>query len=221
MDALQFENYKGITMGLILARVFAMIQCLVIYYGKCWLRWELWVASCSVYRTCTARTTSELCIQQKGYQPGSHVALVKEGCPLSPLLFRLYLDGLEKHLDALDGDIPPQLADIVVKLLLYADDLALMLETPQGLQKQIDALSEFCVERQLVINVSKTKVVVFEKHRSAVPKFTYRGTTIERVQSFRYLGLELHSTRGMAVSIAKLTALGRRHCLHYAADAMI
>jgi hypothetical protein len=25
----------------------------------------------------------------------------------------------------------------------------------------------------------------------------------------------------MAVSIAKLTALGRRHCLHYAADAMI
>jgi hypothetical protein len=80
-------------------------------------------------------------------------------------------------------------------------------------------MSEFCVERQLVINVSKTKVVVFEKHRSAAPKFTYKGTTIERVQSFRYLGLELHSTRGMAVAIAKLT--GGRHCLHYAVDAMI
>ncbi len=71
---------------------------------------------------------------------------VKQGYPLSPLLFGLYLDGLEKHLDALDGDNPPQLANIVVKLLLYADDLALMSETPQGLQKQIDALSEFCVE---------------------------------------------------------------------------
>jgi hypothetical protein len=52
---------------------------------------------------------------------------------------------------------------------LYADDLALMSETPQRLQKQIDVLSEFCVERQLVINVSKTKVVVFEKCRSAAP----------------------------------------------------
>jgi hypothetical protein len=83
---------------------------------------------------------------------------VKQGCPLSPLLFGLYLDGLEKHLDALDGDSPPQLADIIVKLLLYADDLALMLETPQRLQKQIDAMSEFCVKRQLVINVSKTKL---------------------------------------------------------------
>jgi hypothetical protein len=38
------------------------------------------------------------------------------------------------------------MADIVVKLLLYADDLGLMLETPQRLQKQIDVLSEFCVE---------------------------------------------------------------------------
>jgi len=126
------------------------------------------------------------------------------------LPFRLYLDGLEKHLDAFDGDSSPQLADIVVKLLLYANDLALMSETPQGLQKQIDALSEFCVEQQLVINVSKTKVVVFEKHHSAAPKFTYKGITIERVQSFRYLGLELYSTRGMAVAIAKLTAAGKK-----------
>jgi hypothetical protein len=30
-------------------------------------------------------------------------------------------------------------------------------------------MSGFCVEQQLVINVSKTKVVVFEKHHSAAP----------------------------------------------------
>jgi hypothetical protein len=72
---------------------------------------------------------------------------VKQGYPLSPLLFGLYLDGLEKHLDALDGNSSPQLVNIVVKLLLYADDLALMSKTPQGLQKQIDVLSKLCVER--------------------------------------------------------------------------
>jgi hypothetical protein len=32
---------------------------------------------------------------------------VKQGCPLNPSLFGLYLDGLEKHLDALDGYNPP------------------------------------------------------------------------------------------------------------------
>jgi len=93
---------------------------------------------------------------------------------------------------------------------LYANDLALMSETPQGLQKQIDVMSKFYVERQLVINVSKTKVVVFEKCRSVMLEFTYRGTTIEQVQSFRYLGLELHSTRGMAVAIDKLTATEKK-----------
>ncbi len=78
------------------------------------------------------------------------------------------------------------------------------------MQKLINGLSEFCVERQLVINVSKTKVVVLEKCRSAAPKFTYKGTTIERVQSFKYLGLKLHSTRGMVVAIDKLTIAGKK-----------
>jgi len=135
---------------------------------------------------------------------------VKQGYPLSPLFFGLYLNGLEKHLDALDGDNPPQLVDIVVKLLLYANDLALMSETPQRLHKQINVMSKFRVERQLVINVSKTKVVVFEKRRNAAPEFTYRGTTIERVQSLKYLGLKLHSTKGMAVAIDKLTVVGKK-----------
>ncbi len=53
-------------------------------------------------------------------------------------------------------------------------------------------------------------MVVFEKRRSAAPEFTYRGTTIERVQSFRYLGLKLHNTRGMTVAIDKLTAAGKK-----------
>ncbi len=62
----------------------------------------------------------------------------------------------------------------------------------------------------MVINVSKTKVVVFEKRRSAVLEFTYRRTTIEQVQSFRYMGLELHCTRGMAIAIDKLTTVGKK-----------
>ncbi len=53
-------------------------------------------------------------------------------------------------------------------------------------------------------------MVVFEKCRSAAPEFTYKGTTIERVQSFKYLGLELHSTRGMVVAMDKLTVVGKK-----------
>ncbi len=91
---------------------------------------------------------------------------VKQGCPLSPLLFGLFIDALEKRLNALEGDAPLMLGQLAVRLLLYADDLALMSHTPAGLQKQLDVLQTFCCERQLTVNVKKTKVVVFEARKS-------------------------------------------------------
>jgi hypothetical protein len=86
---------------------------------------------------------------------------VKQGCPFSPLLFGLFIDGLKKQLNALEGDTPPMLGQLAVRLLLYTEDLTLMSHTHVGLQKQLDVLQAFCCERQLTMNVKKTKVVVF------------------------------------------------------------
>jgi hypothetical protein len=85
---------------------------------------------------------------------------VKQGCPLNPLLFGLYLDALEGHLDGKECDALT-LADVHVWLLLFADDLALTLELKVGLQQQLDALQQFCAEHGLTMNVKKTKVMVF------------------------------------------------------------
>ena len=87
---------------------------------------------------------------------------LKQGCPLSPMLFGLYVDGLEKHLLETAGIDAPTLMGVMVPLLLYADDLILMSESAEGLQKQMDALASFCEQRQLTVNLSKTKMVVFE-----------------------------------------------------------
>ncbi len=99
---------------------------------------------------------------------------VKQGCPLSPLLFGLFIDGLEKQLNALEGDTPLMLGQLAVRLLFYADDLALMSHTPAGLQKQLDVLQAFCYERQLTVNVKKTKVVVFKHASLCVRLFSMR-----------------------------------------------
>jgi hypothetical protein len=64
---------------------------------------------------------------------------VKQGCPLSPLLFGLYLDALKGRLDDKKCDAPT-LGDVHVWLLLFADNLALTSESEVGLQQQLDAL---------------------------------------------------------------------------------
>jgi hypothetical protein len=143
---------------------------------------------------------------------------VKQGCPLNPLLFDLFIDGLEKQLNALEGDAPPILGQLAVRLLLYADDLALMSHTPVGLQKQLDVLQAFCCEHQLTVNVKKTKVLVFKARKSVCQAFQYEGKAIEQLNSFKYLGVELHGTKGMQAAIQMVSNVWEKNSFCIAAQ---
>ncbi len=68
---------------------------------------------------------------------------VKLGCPLSATLFGLYVDGLEQHLKNTIGHDSPSLSDVLIPLLLYADDSTIMSTTAIVLQRQSDALQKF------------------------------------------------------------------------------
>ena len=135
---------------------------------------------------------------------------VKQGCPLSPTLFGLYVDGLEKHLlETADIDAPT-LMGVMVPLLLYADDLILMSESASGLQKQLDALASFCEQHQLTVNLSKTKVVVFETCQSDVCDFVLSGAVVDRVESYKSLGFVVHATMELTFGANALVATAKK-----------
>ncbi len=96
-----------------------------------------------------------------------------------------------------------------MKLLLYADDLVLMSKSLWGVQKQFDELSAFCKERDLTMNVKKTKVVVFGSRVNSSP-LHYDGSLVEEVTSFRYLGIELHRSGSLKTAVKHLAAAGQR-----------
>ena len=68
---------------------------------------------------------------------------VKQGCPLSPTLFGLYIDKLDEWLNSQEGD-GALLGDFVIRLLLYADDLILIAKSALGLQEHLISLEHFC-----------------------------------------------------------------------------
>ncbi len=70
---------------------------------------------------------------------------LKQGCPLSPTLFGMYIDDFEECIaEAVAGgdqmDLP-SLAGLAVWVLSYADDMALAATSPAGLQAQLDVLA--------------------------------------------------------------------------------
>ena len=84
---------------------------------------------------------------------------LRQGCPLSPILFSIFIN-----------DILPEKPnreypwDPTVECLLYADDLCLFARTPHRLQQLMDAVSVWTLRWHMTVGVNKCGVMRFPKH---------------------------------------------------------
>ena len=97
---------------------------------------------------------------------------------------------------------------------MFADDIVLLAESAEDLQKLIDVVADFCGKWRMHLNVTKTKVMVFNaargSHGQAQYMWKYAGESLEQVSSYKYLGVWLSENLGWNLRISKLVTEGNK-----------
>ena len=118
---------------------------------------------------------------------------LKQGCPLSPMLFNLYIDDIKDIFD--DQCHPVEIQETKISHFLYADDLVIISHTAEGLQTALNSLHVYSGRKCLAVSVKKSKTMIFNRSGKLIKKYFYlAGKPLEPVQSFCYLGFDVKAS---------------------------
>ena len=122
-------------------------------------------------------------------QPFSSSVGVKQGCVLSPILFNIFTSDLPEIFDA--SCDPIHLNNLNLSCLMFADDLVIFSQSHSGLQNCLDKLGLYCEKWFLTVNLSKTKIMIFNHSGRILRRFsfTFMNNPISIAESYCYLGI--------------------------------
>jgi exonuclease III len=138
---------------------------------------------------------------------------VLQGDPLSPTLFGVFIDCIMTYMRARCPNAKvPTVHERLLYGLLYADDLVLLSLDQPSAQQQLDALHDFCSEYGLTVNIAKSATVVFNASKafSGGVQLSFGDQAWPIQDEYRYLGLVVSRTQGVAASAATLELAGKR-----------
>ncbi|XP_046630011.1 uncharacterized protein LOC124310242 [Neodiprion virginianus] len=118
---------------------------------------------------------------------------VLQGEVFSPLLFCLYISDIVRFFKKKGAEgLFAGLTEVL--LLLYADDIVLVVSTEVRLRKSLAILEEYCRVKSLTVNTDETQILAC-KATGRTPrirsKFMFNGKELSVVSNYEYLGTKI------------------------------
>jgi hypothetical protein len=139
----------------------------------------------------------------------------KQGGPMSPKLFSIYIDSLVKKV--IDNKLTCKLFGIDTGILLYADDTVVICDSLNKLQSTVTLIQQFCWEHEISINIKKTKCMIIgpKKVKQSCQPIKIDNQNLDFVSKFKYLGIWLEDNwqHKEYIKIRKMNCMGSSYQL--------
>ena len=143
-------------------------------------------------------------------KPGVLGRGVRQGCPLSPLLFNIYIQALiEEALENSEDGV--RVGGTQVNAIRFADDQAMTSSSNTGLQRMMDSLNRTSSEYGMRINIKKTKIMRMSRKGDKKMSITVNGSKLEQVSQFCYLGSMITEDCRCHTEIKRRIAMGKEN----------
>ena len=138
---------------------------------------------------------------------------LRQGCNLSSVLFIIYMSELSRRMRTAGVGVRLE-SGVFVNVLLFADDIILISNSPETLNQLKDILETWCLDFRMKISISKTKLITsLEDLECALqdPE-TMESEIVEHVSNYKYLGVQQYSSMWKTSQKKGESMLSRAKC---------
>jgi hypothetical protein len=159
-------------------------------------RSKTWSLIQDMYKKCTSK------IRIDGHESEEYEVLhgLREGAPLSPILYAVFIDAVAHELEKCDG---VKIGAEKFCSMLYADDIVLTSESAEDLQRMLDICQKFADESsfQFSMEQGKSHVMVFGDDDDHPFEWKLGNETITQTDHYKYLGIHFHRSLGIDTKV--------------------
>lgn len=127
---------------------------------------------------------------------------VRQGCPLSPVLFNIFINDILDGTERMGVSVPGLGSDAKIPGLMFADDLVTLSADGESMKGMTDHISEWTTENEMAVGIQKCGVMAVGGKGPPLDgratTWVINGETVPVVETYKYLGVDITPSLDLA-----------------------